>query len=100
MNATGAKRRVATTRSDGRLCHDRQGPVMDASKQATGKDEGHKANKEHRDDVKKDAGEGRYEGGRDSDQNRQAKDRGQGHEKAPTEPATPGKDRRGMEEEE
>ncbi|MHB1260545.1 MAG: hypothetical protein ACYC2H_02390 [Thermoplasmatota archaeon] len=78
---------------------------MDASKQATGKDDTHKGHKDQRDDVRQDTAKGRYEGGRDSDQNRQAKDRGQNQkrrdDKTPEPAATqPTKDRHGMEEEE
>ncbi len=73
-----------------------KGLGMDASKQATRKDEGKQ--ERGKDDVKHGVAEGRYEGGRDSDQNRQAKDRGHGRDDKAPEPAAtpPTTDRRGM----
>ncbi|MFA5943134.1 MAG: hypothetical protein WC876_01570 [Candidatus Thermoplasmatota archaeon] len=77
---------------------------MDASKQATRKDE----KREHsKDDLRADHAKGRYEGGRDADQNRQAnqdRHKGRADEPKAERPAAPevpaeGKDRRGMEAE-
>lgn len=70
---------------------------MDASTHATKKGE----LKERRDDVKEKGAEGRYEGGRDSDQNRQARG---GEQRDEDKPATSepdqagGKGRSGQEE--
>ena len=75
---------------------------MDASTHAdrkgNAKDE---KRQEGRDDLKQGSEKGRYEGGRDSDQARQAHGRKQRDEDKPatSEPLAAGKGRRGMEEE-
>lgn len=74
---------------------------MDASKQAKrqGSEKGQK--KQGRDDVKQGGDKGRFEGGRDSDQDRQAQGRQRDEDKpATSEPQSGGKGRRGLEEEE
>lgn len=97
MNARGTQVALPVARSGGGLSKPPQSLGM-APKQGT-KDE----SKQHG-EAGKEQKSGRYEGGRDSDQNRQAKEGlGQGRdEKNPpaAPPATPGKDRHGMEEEE
>lgn len=76
---------------------------MDASTHANRKGDLKDEKKQGRDDVKQGAEKGRYEGGRDSDQNRQAQGKGQRDEDKPatSEPQQAGgKGRRGAEEEE
>lgn len=73
---------------------------MDASTHANRKgDDKNEKKQQGRDDAKQ-GDKGRYEGGRDSDQDRQAQGRGQRDEDKPatSEPQAGGKGRRGEEE--